>query len=321
MYYLTNLQHKNGFCVALILFLFLTNYKLVADVPGSAITQQDWRGRFGDQLTLYAKAKWFSLKYGILFLCKPFVHSENLMLHYLDHDYQRGDEKRFKKAVLLEDINQAGFHIEDNTLYIMGYYTKMPEHWCADVYINQLRQLVRLREPDVYKVPDFPIGVVTVAMHVRKGGGYDKPLLSRGNTYTYADLAWPLKFPPDSYYVEQIKKLYELFNKRSLYVYIFTDDKQPWLIAKKYAEAVNASNITWNYRQENSNFVSNTIEDFFNMQHFDCLIRPDSNFSIWAEMLGDFKVAISPLHSTWLESDHLEIDQVMIKDKSDRRIY
>ena len=35
------------------------------------------------------------------------------------------------------------------------------------------------------------------------------------------------------------------------------------------------------------------------MLDFDCLIRPDSNYSICASILGDFKVVVSPLHIQW----------------------
>lgn len=48
-------------------------------------------------------------------------------------------------------------------------------------------------------------------------------------------------------------------------------------------------------RKTENNHHSNILEDFFAMMQFDCLIRPESNFSIVASKIADFKVVINPI--------------------------
>jgi hypothetical protein len=159
---------------------------------------------------------------------------------------------------------------------------------------------------------DLPTDKITVALHVRKGGGYDAPLASEQifdkNTYPQrrntridepADVIWPLKFPPDQYYIDQIKHLHEMVSGAPLYIYIFTDDPNPADIARRYARELQIDTITFDYRPAGNKHNANVLEDFFNIARFDCLIRSGSNFAQMAQLIGDHKIVIYPKNAHW----------------------
>ncbi len=168
----------------------------------------------------------------------------------------------------------------------------------------------------------LPKGKISVALHVRKGGGYDMPLLSRKfNTKipdtlakVYADVRWPKKFPPDEYYINQINRIYTLLGEKPLYVYLFTDDKKPTAILERYASIINNRNIHFATRSHNNTHNQNVLTDLFNIARFDCLIRPSSGFSQAAEILGKYKIVISPKEHHW-EGTKLIIHSVKVNDQ------
>ena len=79
------------------------------------------------------------------------------------------------------------------------------------------KELTPLIPLEKIKIPDDKI---TVALHVRKGGGHDAPLFQRRHKLKFPDLAYPLKFPPDSYFIDQLIKLSEILNDKPLYVFL-----------------------------------------------------------------------------------------------------
>ena len=121
-----------------------------------------------------------------------------------------------------------------------------------------------------------------------------------------------LRFLPKQYYVDQIIKLSELLNNKNLFVYIFTDAKDKFALINEIKSKVNLPNITWGYELPNSTNSSNIIEDFDAMSQFDCLIRPHSNFSIAASILGSHKIIISPANARWVDEKLLLINEVNI---------
>ncbi|MCA9770073.1 hypothetical protein KC460_01755 [Candidatus Dependentiae bacterium] len=158
-------------------------------------------------------------------------------------------------------------------------------------------------------LPQIPNSTISVAVHVRKGGGYDAPLFSK--TVQYADQRWPLKFPPDDYYIEQIKKIAHQYKHHYLYCYIFTDDQQPIAIMERYKKKLNNPRIHFDCRKGTNSHKLNVLEDLFNMTRFDCLIRPSSSYSTIAQLLNNFIIVIHPMHYVWsgekLIIDHVEV--------------
>ena len=131
-----------------------------------------------------------------------------------------------------------------------------------------------------------------------KGDGHPLYLKSVSKREPYADKIWPMKFPPDSYYIDQIKKLSLLFDDMPMYVYIFTDHPHPIQILNRYKSAIGKPNILYDC-QKNSVPDANLFQDFFAMTQYDCLIRGGSNFSQMVHLIGNFKIIIYLKDAKW----------------------
>jgi hypothetical protein len=254
------------------------------DVPG---------GRFGDQLINYMHAKWLSYRYGIPLLYKPFSYSYDLVLDDEEELY-RGPVS-FERILTVEDLNLIEEANVCSTLFITPYFPessyelklqKWPSFsvdWQDPEFLSLMRALICLKSAKPQE--DLLKDRIAVACHVRKGGGFDDP----------AQLShWPLKFPPDDFYIAQIRKIYEIV-QQPLFVHIFTDDPDPELIARDYAEALADIDAVFDYRFEGNSYKSHVLTDLFDMMRYQCLIRPESNYSIVAEKLGNFDIVIHPV--------------------------
>ena len=101
-----------------------------------------------------------------------------------------------------------------------------------------------------------------------------------------------------------------------LHVRLFTDDPKPKALAEKYVRAVNNPNITFSYREHDNAHDANVLEDFFGMAQCDCLIRPESCFSMAAQTIANFKIIIYPKHHVW-KAGELVIDKVGVITRPD----
>ncbi len=179
---------------------------------------------------------------------------------------------------------------------------------------------------------DLPKDRIALAVHVRTGAGWDRVIqirsqadevnnaamedelkklieikrTSRGtdqaanvSTSKFADKKHPLKFPPDSFYIEQIKKTSELLSDLPLYVHIFTDSSNPEELMNYYKAAVNKPNITYGCRKEGNRHDQNVLDDFFNLLRFDGIIRGESNLAIMASRIAHYKIDIFPTDYLW----------------------
>lgn len=109
------------------------------------------------------------------------------------------------------------------------------------------------------------------------------------------------KFPPEQYYVDQIKKLSELLKNTQLFVQIFTDDKDPEFLVQRVKKEVNLANVVFHYEDNrNKGHEQRIIEDLYSMSRFQALIRSQSYFARVAELMGDPEIVFSPLSFKWL---------------------
>ena len=286
----------------------------------SAITYYLSGGRFGDNLVAYLHAKWISCKYGIPLLYCPFKYSDQLVLsnaELLQSSYSA-------KKVQLLGIDTVKINPNNGTLYVVPWFPESLQeyepvdhgffyfnvNWDDEKFISEVREFIR---PQIrLNILQIPHDKITVAVHVRKNSnGFDAPAsFEQGKQVSmgtrYLDDCYPLKCVNDTFYIDGIKKIRDLFKGRSLYVYIFTDDNCPQKIAEKYQQLLNDPSIIIDYRHDNNNHEINVLEDFFSMLAFDCLIRPDSNFSLVASKLGRYKVVISPA-GYQVKNNHPEI--------------
>lgn len=310
----------------IFLHLLLPNLPLCA--IDSAVTFAPQGGRLGNSLLAYAHTKWFAYYYDLPMLYPPFPYSEQLMLHNNCRCYTPEMEHAYKRIILERSPFQASSLKKTGILYEIPWFVPFSYeggwaiapfqvNWKDATFLELLRNDFSPQDPAVAQAVEIPSDKISVAVHVRKGGGADLPLVSKNDSNlpliskNGADVFWPQKFPPDSYYIEQIKTISKRFNHQPLYVHIFTDDQNPEQIVQKYRTILNLSNIEFGYRKEGNTHHTNVLEDLFGMAKCDCLIMPASIFSYVASKIGNHRVVIMPAHHRW-EHGRLIIDGVTI---------
>lgn len=286
--------------------------------PGCAVTYDMSGGRLGDCLLAYLHAKWISYLYDIPLLYKDFPYSNQLMLSSIDQRY--GTSYTFQNEVQLYNGKPYDSNFLDNkarsTLYVVPYFGEsLIEleffHFLRSYYFpvdwndpNFRAEIIQAIQPKDWRaIPKLQLtDRTTVAVHVRTGKGFDSP---NSNQHL------PFKFPPHSYFIDQIRRITEIFKDQPLYIYLFTDDPNPKGIADTYISSLNNPNLQFIYRKSGNHHAMNVLQDMFGLAQCDCLIRGDSNFSIIPSLIKKFRVMIAPAHHVW-EGDQLKIDQVNI---------
>ena len=79
----------------------------------------------------------------------------------------------------------------------------------------------------------------------------------------YVDVAFPLKHPPEVYYSEQVKRILRMFPNEQIYVYVFTDDIDPFNHYNTMQQAVNSPRAEFACRVTENNHYTNVLQDFF----------------------------------------------------------
>ncbi len=123
---------------------------------------------------------------------------------------------------------------------------------------------------------------------------------------------WDTKFPPDQYYIDQIKKISNELKIKLLFVQIFTDDKNPESLVKRIEQAVSNPDIIFHYEDNRRySYKERAAQDIYNMSRFDILIRSQSYFGRVVEIVGNHKVIIYPLHAIW-EHNKLIMNKILL---------
>jgi hypothetical protein len=272
-----------------------------------AITYEFNGGRFGDCLSTFAKAKWYAFKYKFQLLYKPFKYSDQLNLHTSETPYKADDLQFFNKIIKVKSETDIINNKDDNVLFISNFYSITP-----DLY--EYRFIDKRWEREIQKAicpSDIPQkylnkNAITIALHVRKGGGFDQPLStdeSNSNkllTRKFADEIWPTKFPSDEYYIEGLASMIKLVEQNKIInVYLFTDDPEPAKLAAKYAAALSNPRVQFVYRDKDNTHDKNVVEDYFAMAECDYLIRSSSLLAKASQLLGNHQVILFPRHGYW----------------------
>ncbi|MCH9612263.1 MAG: hypothetical protein S4CHLAM102_07490 [Chlamydiia bacterium] len=271
------------------------------------VTYESSGGRFGDQLISYLHAKWISYKYDIPVLYRPFPYSEHLKVDELEEIYRYEDlvrfrlKKRLGKSQALQHLMSP---VKNDTLYIIPYFPEsLWEHenhghfnswpyfavdWEDKNFRKLLQKFVQPKQP--LKLLELPNDIFTVCAHVRRGKDSDGVGMERH---------YPMKFPPDEFYIEQILSLYEYLGQLPLYVHIFTDDSDSADLLERFESAFRGKSITCATRTSGNHHTLNVLEDFFSLMKFDCIIYSESNFSLCAALIGDHCIKIRPKVCDW----------------------
>ncbi len=277
---------------------------------GNGITYSLSGGRLGDNLLAYLHARWFAFKYNIPLYYIPFPYSDQFLLSELDQPLNSAFH--FKNTIhIASDSNELA--VPNSSLFILPYYAEyrfeydrtrfywlpfFQIDWQDPAFRAEVKRCLTPKAP--IATINLPKDRITVGVHIRKGGGFDG-----ANSFK----RYPLKFPFDNYYIQQIKRIAQIFHDKPLYIYILTDDFDPARLARRYAIAINNRNIHFGYRKGNNGPTINVLEDFFLIPKFDCLVISQSNFSVVASKLADYAVTITPLHATFV-GDRPVIDEV-----------
>ena len=297
------------FSIICIFYIFTSHHNLFSK---ATVTYKFNDGRFGDNLLIYLHAKWLSFTYNIPLLYKPFQYSDQLVLHFHENQHTT----RAKQTITLSK-NNMNINVNENILYIVPYFSEvlseykhpLNKHWIYykidwdnELFYKEICKMIQPINKELLNI-SLPLNKISLAVHIRKGGGYDNPEAPKKD---------PLKFPPESYYIEQIKNISEHLHNADIYAFIFTDDQNPNKIVERFKnELKNYHNITFDYRENGNRHNANVLEDFFAITKFDCLIRSQSNFSIVAAKLGRPKIEIAPI-DYYIEEDNILINKVEI---------
>lgn len=280
------------------LIYFFCAFSTAIFADSSFVTYGLSGGRFGDNLLSYLHAKWLSYEYNIPLLyrnCPLFslLNLSEIELPFTDSDWNhlRGIDL-FSPVQLSPDsscVYHCGYFPAYRDEQISGNWGGFPVDW-KDPEFRQMA-LVAIAPKEILTLTLPPSNAISIAIHVREGGGYDNAEQSR-----WGD---PYKFPPMNFYPEALNQILPLFHGKRTYCYIFTDCQQPEIIMREIAQALpEGLEILFDYRKTENHPEKNILEDFFSLFYFDVLIRPRSNFSIIPSLLKDYAVLCYPAEIT-----------------------
>ncbi len=287
-----------------LLYLALSGIHFSALASSAAVTYGLSGGRLGDNLVAYSNALWVAYKREIPLVYFPFDNCERFTLSRIHDSYWAAKDK-YSKIVKFdkdEKLDMSNLKIDENTLYSIPFFPAFKREiiesdffcafdvdWHDEGFVAALRRGISLvdREPSLI---NFPEGRIPIALHIRTGEGFD-PVYQLRTAY---DQSSPRKFPPNSFFIEQLKHMSELLEDQPLYVHIFTDSSRPEYFAELLKKEVNKSNIIYGYRNK-----PGLVDDFFAMAQFKYFIRGESNFSFMASILAQYKICIVPAECVW----------------------
>ena len=253
-------------------------------------------GRFGDHLLIYLRAKWLSYRYEIPLLYIPFIYSSELVLDDREILY---DQRLFRG--LAKVTMRAGVHPHRScpVIYDSLYFPAFREEsgaagwggvdvdWKDPKFRQIALELLAPKQPLNLTRP--PPGSISIAVHVREGGGFDTD---------HTRFHDPIKLPPLPFYKEALLKVLALFPDRPIYCHLFTDAIDVQAVAEKvFSDLPQNGLLQFEYRREGNHHTKHVLEDFFSLFSFDVLIRPRSNFSIIPSFLHDYAILVYPTQS------------------------
>ncbi len=292
-------------------------------------------GRFGDNLKAYGHARWLAFTHNWDFYYREFEYSDKLAMHTIHKC--RFSEHNKENVVGIADEREipVAENIAEGTVFMtLGFIWFAPKNridYNNPKFLALMREEIKPLEP-VSKVA-LPKDMLSVAVHVRRGGGWDRRLYQEDTLVTgigpepsggykgrCVDQDYPERFPPDTFYVDQLKYVLDLYPEKKVYAHIFTDDPSPHLIAQKYERILNNPRLTFGYRTSDNSHDTNVLDDFFSMAEFEVLIRPSSCFSRMAGHLGRPKLEIWPTKNRW-EGRKLIMTEVCVQERDKEQMW
>lgn len=313
---------------------------------------EKWR-RLGDAITTVCKALYFAKACNLPVYFCDFPYFDQFALSISAPMLTSEIVKNYSKVVPITTQAELSKQLESTEpiLFECQFLSETPPMYSVTREYPEFEELIKKAFTPLIDIPQLakPPAVVTVALHVRKGGGFDKPLGSKqeygpnhklpkgfyikknspqgshmdawpikwptGPVFlevvknyiykkiNYSDYIWPIKFPCDQYYIDQLKELSAMLPGKNLLIYIFTDDPEPEKIMERYSvQLKDYPRIIFSYRTKDNHHTKNVIEDLFSITQCDCLISASSSFATAAQLLGNHQVLIFPLTAITLKN-------------------
>lgn len=242
-------------------------------------------GRLGDNIRSFTQAYWESYKHDLPLLYVPFPGSEALMMHEQFEQLTAETRARYGSICVIGERCPVIITDTKNTLYITTYFCKTDIDWTDRIFVEQVKQLFLPREPQM-----LPEGIENgIGLHIRRGGGFhvDTPRVIWSE---------PAHFPELDYFARALDYLLTQLEGRYK-VFMFTDDPNPAALAHLLCNQLKpetAARVELRYRDQGNFHDRNVIEDFVALQHTRYIIRPISNFSEYAFLLGNHECSVVP---------------------------
>lgn len=259
----------------------------------SAIVTRFTNGRLGNNLVTFSHALYCSYLYDYPLYYYPFRHSEKLALSRL---YPRRQElpKTFSKRVIVRSLSDITFakNVKYEIPFAADFYSSpladdrsITPRYSDPGFVRRLKACIYPIVPIREVVP--PSGIPSVAVHLRTGGTFDPDRSKDRFAYKFIDKASCLKM---------VVWLSRSLRARGVYAHIFTDDRYPGRILEWFEQHSDIGNIKWGITIDNTD-PYRMLSDLFSMPNFDYLVRPRSDFSLFAQVLGDYKLILISKHA------------------------
>ena len=256
--------------------------------PTSAIVTRFTNGRLGNNLVTFSHALYCSCLNGHSLYYYPFRHSEKLALSRL-YPSSRQLPRAFSRRVIvrrLSDFTEARdvkYEIpfaEDGYCGVPTGEGAITPRYADPDFVRRLRACIRPIVPIRTVVP--PSGVPSVAVHLRTGGAYDTDR---------AKDRFPHKFIDHASCLKMVTWLSGRLRDRELYVHIFTDTSYLRRTLDWFRRHSDGANIKWGITLDRTDRYR-MLSDLFSMPNFDYLVRSRSHFSLFAQILGDYRLVL-----------------------------
>ncbi len=258
----------------------------LSDGASSVVTYTLNGGRFGDTIHVLAQAYWLSYAHGIQFRYIPFEHGEFLRVSQEHPCYNPAD---FSCDYYIDHLmpRHQHFYVKNDYLYVVHYHSGIKINWQDDSFKQAFKKvLMPIQE---LAIPAFVSNCL--AVHIRTGGSFTPDDFEEKQRN-------PAKFPNIDYYVKAVALLLNDFPDVTD-IMICTDDVDPYGIVQQIREELSKIGNQECIFHLSSDYYGdsqmNVIYDFLLLQHARFLVRPQSNFSLYAELLGDHVCVVKPL--------------------------
>ena len=209
--------------------------------PLHAITYriEEWR-RLGDCITTVCKTLYFAKAHGLPVYYRDFPYFDQFTVSQNATMLSPEIIQSFSKVVPITTQAELVKHLESKepTLFECQFLSETPPMYSVTREFPEFENLIKKAFTPLIEIPQLakPPAVITVALHVRKGGGFDKPLGSKQEYGPEHSLpkgiylkknspqgshidAWPIKWPAGGMYIEAVK--HYIYKKMNFSDYIW----------------------------------------------------------------------------------------------------